>query len=270
MIEIILIVIFLCMLISVAFAGGGLGSIAVCIISAGLLVIRIASGKFLHLDKKILVVIHMVCFAMMCFFGLTDGGTDTVHRAGIYDESIKQTMQLIEKEKPEDTYVILEDLEESYGTTEAIVLTRVAALIEEEEYETALEELEKFPDKHAEEYYLAMETIYLGLDTEGEELLKEMYLQAANDCLDWFDMQINAGIVQLENENYRSAEYYFLRAYEIDENNGMALYFQGITQFELREYSKCLTCFAMAYEAGVEDFVIASMQEYMQKIKEEV
>ena len=93
MIEIILIVIFLCMLISVAFAGGGLGSIAVCIISAGLLVIRIASGKFLHLDKKILVVIHMVCFAMMCFFGLTDGGTDTVHRAGIYDESIKQTIQ---------------------------------------------------------------------------------------------------------------------------------------------------------------------------------
>ena len=270
MIEIILIVVFLCSLISFAFAGGGFGSIAVCIISVGLLAIRIASGKILHLDKKILVVIHIVCFALMCVFVLPDGGTDTDHRASVYDESIKQTMQLIEKEKPEDTYVILEDLEETYGTTEAIVLTRVAALIEEEEYKTALEELDKFPDKHVEEYYLALETIYLGLDTEGDELLKEMYLQAANDCSDWFDMQINAGIVQLENENYRSAEYYFLRAYEIDENNGMALYFQGITQYELREYSKSLTCFAMAYKAGVEDFVIASMQEYIQKIIEEV
>ena len=60
------------------------------------------------------------------------------------------------------------------------------------------------------------------------------------------------------------------RFYEIDSNNGMALYFQGITQYELREYQKSLSCFAKAYEAGVENYVIASMQEYIDKILEEV
>lgn len=270
MIEIILCTVFLCFLVSSVCVGSGIGSIAVCVITVGLFAIKRLNGKLFNLDKKKLAILYSCGFIAMIIVALLGTMTSVKHKAEIYNDGLKNVAKLIEKEHPEEVYDLLVEVEEKYGKSKDVILARIAALLQEGEYEKALEEASYYPDKHSKEYYSVMETIHLCLDSTVSEELEEIYLLAANDCPDWADMQINAGIVQYERENYRAAEYYFLRAYEIDSNNGMALYFQGITQYELREYQKSLSCFAKAYEAGVENYVIASMQEYIDKILEEV
>lgn len=270
MIDMLLVVICFCFLISLLCAGGGGWSLIICAVCIAMFALRRGLIRKLELEKmkERWIYIAGIALIVICIIG------DTVvvpsNEMTNYSKGLEKVAKLLQIEKTEEIYVILDELEEKYGATEAIIINRVAALLQDCEYEKALEETQRYPDKHTGEYYTMCEAIYISLGEKGEEPLKELYLQGAKDWPDWLDMQIYAGIVQLEREEYSSAEYFFSRAYEIDNKQGMTLYLLGITQYELREYDKCIKCFAMAYEAGVEDYVAVSMQEYMQKILEEV
>lgn len=270
MIEIILLIIFLCFLMNVLCVGGGLGSIGICFICAALLVFRFIINKKSVINRKILFFVYIGSFLVMAVCILWESKDTTEYITESYETGISQTMELLEKEDFEEAYSSLQKVEDAYGKTEAVIAARVAILLQEDEYESALKELKQYPEKHSYEYYTMLETIYLGIGEEKEEALWDMYLEAARDWPTWQEIQLKAGMVQYERANYEAAEYFFLRVYEIDPEDSLALYFLGITEYELQKYSLCLECFAKSYEAGATDDMIASMQEYIHKILEEV
>lgn len=270
MIEIILLIIFLCFLINVLCVGGGVGSIGICLTCVALLIFRLIVSKKTDIDRKKLFAVYVGSLLVMAVCIIWESRDTTEYITESYTVGLSQAMEQLEKEEFEEAYNSLREVEEAYGTTEAVIAARIAILLQEEEYESALKEIKQYPEKYSYEYYTMLETIYLGMGEEKEEELWDMYLVAARDWPTWQEMQMKAGFVQYERANYQAAEYFFLRVYEMNEENGMALYFLGITEYELQQYSLCLECFAKAYDAGVTDTMIASMQEYIKKILEEV
>lgn len=270
MIEIILLIIFLCFLINVLCVGGGLGSVGICFICVALLVFRFIVNKKSDMDRKKLFFVYAGSFLVIAACIIWESKDTTEYITESYETGISQTVELLEKEEFEEAYNSLHEVEETYGKTEAVMAARIAILLQEEEYESALKEIKQYPEKHSYEYYTMLETIYLGMGEEKEEELWDMYLEAARDWPTWQEIQLKAGMVQYERANYQAAEYFFLRVYEMDQEDSLALYFLGITEYELQKYSLCLECFAKSYEAGATDDMIASMQEYIHKILEEV
>lgn len=245
MLIIILISIFVCALLHMILLGWSFLGVLACVAAVAYMVLWFLKRK----EKWIGAV--CVAVAVVGLFGICFTKRDSYILE--YGSEMQQVNRYMDKYLTEEALDILEELEEDYGLTDEIIMARVMCCMIDREPEEALEWSKSYSGKTEKEYYSMMESIYKELDEDGEKPLQDLYIEAAKNWPNWLEMQMSAGMVQLERKEYSSAMYYFRRAYNLDVNSGMPSYLLGMTCYYMGDYKNCLFFYNLALEKGVSD-----------------
>lgn len=242
---IILLTVFLCVLVETILLGWNFWGIFVCLIIIAAVLLRFLGKRQKWIS--VLTVVLIVAGVLGVCLSEQDSYVQT------YGNELNRVNVLIDKEKTEEALEILDDLEEDYGLRDEIVMARITCHFHDGDYDEALEVAQTYPNKDSQEYYSTIKEIYKEMEEDGKENLDNLYLEAANKWPNWLEMQLSAGMVQLERKEYSSAQKYFERAYYLDYENGMSAYLLGMTAYYMGDYKNCLFYYNDALKRGVSD-----------------
>lgn len=243
MMIIIFVAIFLCFLIEMILFGWNVFGVLACLASVAVVVLHIL-GKRAKWIAAVGMLVAVVGVVGVCFRE-KDGYITT------YTEELDRANAFMMKDMTDEAYEVLEDLADEYGQTEDIIIIRAICHYIDGDYDDALEVALLLPNKTSKEYYSLMEEIYKELGKDYVESLDALYIEAANTWPTWLEMQLSAGMVQLENKEFASAKYYFNRAYILDYDSGMPAYLLGLTSYYMGNYKDCLMYYNDALANGV-------------------
>lgn len=253
MITILLMTICFCFLVEMLLLGVCSWGIAVCVM-CGLLeafyILSLKKPELVLRYKKYVVVGGTFVLVIVMLMASRD---DRESYVLIYADELEEVAALIDEDRTKEALQELSVMQEKYGLRDTIVLERVLCYMTDSNYEAALQAVSDYSDKESQNYYSLLESIYLGMEDEGKEELYNLYIEAANKYPGWMEMQLAAGIAQLDRKEYSSAEYYFTRSYNMNMVDGMSAFYLGATAYYAGNYEECLYYFNDAIRKGVPD-----------------
>ncbi len=165
----------------------------------------------------------------------------------------------------------LEKVESEYGENDTTFGLHAMACMCDGKMEEAWSYIDRYTTQ-SQDYYIRKEMYYL-LDHSREmeyttQDLYRLYVEAAGKHPEWEYAQRMAGIAQYEQQNYVSAEYYLLSAYELDADIPATTYYLGVLAYRTGKNEECKEYFRESIEDGAGENLQGYMAWYMAAMEE--
>lgn len=225
--------------------------------------------------SKLMPILKISCFLLLvliAFLSVIIPGKATFR--SFWKQSVK--IQLVDDSTEDTDKEIAEALDDMYDLTDLTNYTGLFYNIESDQYEHAIKRLGNIKNKNTLEYYLLYESVLLNhakeelTEEEKNELaesLKNFYQDAADRFPDQVHFLDMAGMYATVGEEYNKATYYLEKAYTMQPDNAMVNYHFGELCYQLGMTLECINYFNRAYDLGISDDKIASIESYFFRIK---
>lgn len=266
MIYLIYILVFLSALAELLlFDGNKVGSVAVLLLCAAFVAAKFFLRK--KMSKKLQNQFLIIGIVLVVIFILNIGFRGS--RGGLldYTDRLSKITEYLAEGEYEKASEYLEDLEEEYGSSDGSHILSAIHNLEIGDILAAKDDYNRISNRKQELYFaLGEQILKQDYSENATERLYNLYIEAANEYPAWAYMQFWAGVSRFEQKNYKSAEYYLLNAYNLDENNPSTLYYLGAVKYAQNEVDEALKYFDAAVAAGANETLCSYIAWYLKEI----
>ena len=217
-------------------------------------------------DKPLKIIKPLVLVAIFtvgAFTGITssEGGIND------YGDQLDHVMELMIDNDLVKARTALENIKETFGTSDNTILLETLIYLGESDFDTARNMINYYSDRYTVDYYTLLETIYLTAGAQDyANDLRNMYIEAASRYPYWTHIQQMAGVSYLDRSEFKKSEYHLLRAYEQEPSNYQTAYYLGVSCYEQQRMSEALVYFEEALERQADEETASYIAWYIEDI----